>query len=123
MWAVKLLLSVVYVATGILFAWLARASQKGTLRNNPVAGYRTATIMANDDTWRAGHVAAWRWTALVAVLSFVVAVAIACSPQERFLLAVSGGGAVALLALTCCGAAIAQRAAKRVLEEQARLGK
>lgn len=48
------------------------------------------------DTWRAGHVAAWRWTALVAVLSFVVAVAIACSPQERFLLAVSGGGAVAL---------------------------
>lgn len=120
MLGVKILLFVVYLLAGVLFAWLAKASKEKKLKNNPFAGYRTKTIMTNDETWQAGHLAAWKWTALSAVLCFVVAVLIILSPGERLVWAVSFGSAILLLLLNAYGGEVAQRAAKNVLAEQLR---
>lgn len=96
--AIRIVLLVVMVGSGILLVWMARAAASGRLKRNSMAGIRIPSTMASDEAWLAAHVRAKRVTTL-AGLSSVVSGLVALLPVSAPVLA----GAV----LTGCGLVLA----------------
>ncbi|MDO5701263.1 MAG: SdpI family protein [Bowdeniella nasicola] len=112
---VKLITVPSMVIAAVLLFWLARVSARGTLKRNLVAGYRTSTTLTNDATWRAGHLASVRFSALAGVVAAVTALAIGLSSRFEPAVWWCLGGCLVMLAVVLAGAVAAQRAAKEVL--------
>jgi uncharacterized membrane protein len=52
---------VILLGAGVAMAAVALLAQSGRLPLNHFAGIRTAAVMRNEQTWRAGHAAAAPW--------------------------------------------------------------
>ncbi|WIK59287.1 SdpI family protein [Actinotignum urinale] len=117
MFTVKIKLSVTALISTVLFAWLASVSRSGKLKRNIWAGYRTGTIMTNDETWYKAHLAAWKWTALTALVSAIASIGILSATNDSTLYAWSLAWIITLIIITMIGGAItAQRVATRLLK-------
>lgn len=108
----RALLAVVMIASGILALWLSRATASGRVRRNQIAGIRTRATLASDAAWLAAHrraqplTAAAGWCAIAAG-----SVALVPVPMPAVVVAVLVG-AIAMIVLTLCAAAVGGRAAR-----------
>lgn len=113
---VRIVLSIVMAASGLLVIWMAQAAASGQLKRNDIAGIRTPSTMASDLAWLAAHVRSKRATMTAGILSLVSGLAVLFPLPGPVMIAVVLGGCAALLGFVLYGARVGVRAAKAVGE-------
>lgn len=110
--------SMVLLACYVLLVFVIVGCADGRIGINAVAGIRTPTIMANQQTWLAGHKAAKRPTiagASAAIVAVVPVFFLRTEPSQSALVGLS----VALMLIgVIVGAVTGTKAARSVLAEQ-----
>lgn len=109
---VRIVLSIVMAASGLLVMWMAQAAASGQLKRNDIAGIRTPSTMASDVAWLAAHIRSKRATMTAGILSLVSGLAVLFPLPGPVVL----GGCAALLGFVLYGARVGIRAAKAVGE-------
>lgn len=111
---VRIVLSIVMAASGLLVMWMAQAAASGQLKRNDIAGIRTPSTMASDVAWLAAHIRSKRATMTAGILSLVSGLAVLFPLPGPVMIAVVLGGCPALLGFVLYGARVGIRAAKAV---------
>lgn len=107
--------SLLVVLAGLLVLWWARAAHRGTLRRNPLFGYRTALTLKDENAWIAVNRASAPWAAAAgagAILAGLAAMIVALLGQQSIAPVFLGSGLIWLLAWSLLGIIPAQRAAR-----------
>lgn len=117
--AMRILLFVVMLGSGVLLVRVAQATASGRLGRNQIAGIRNPSTLASDDAWLAAHVRAERPTALAGYVSMATAVFALFPVSPAFL---AGGALLGCLAMIGCvlhGARAGTKSAMEVAERPA----
>lgn len=109
--AVRIVMFVVMVGSGVLLVWMAHAAASGRLKRNSIAGIRTPSTMVSDEAWLTAHVRAKRPT-IHAGFASVATGLIALIPISEVVLATTVlTGCIAMLGFVLYGARVGSRAA------------
>lgn len=111
----QIVLAITMFVCGALIAWLAVASWKRSLPLNEISGYRTETVMTNEEVWTEAHYAAAPWTALAAGASLISAIGYFFTSSDAATLVWTIVSLVVLSLGVAVGAVVAQKTAKEIL--------
>ena len=114
--AARIVLFVVMAGSGLLLLWAARAAASGRLRRNGIAGIRTPSTMASDESWLAAHRRAERPTVLAGVAAIASGLLALLLPAPVPVLAgLVIVACVVMLGLVLWGAWVGGRAAREAV--------
>ncbi|WP_424467022.1 SdpI family protein [Pseudoclavibacter helvolus] len=114
--AIRLVLAIVMLASGLLVMWMAQAAASGQLKRNDLAGIRTPSTMSSEVAWSAAHVRSKRPTMIAGIFALVTGLIVLFPLSGPAMIVVVLAGCAALLGFVLYGARVGIRAAKDVLK-------